>query len=66
MEQVIGNVLSEASKVNYEVKFNNEDGTVFIKRPNTFGWMKAGDGAKNEQDALQKAHIFINSRPDMF
>jgi len=28
--------------------------------------MKAADGAKNEQDALQKARGFINSRPDMF
>jgi len=66
MDQVIGSVMSDTSKVNYEVKFNNDDSSVFIKRPNTFGWMKAGDGAKNEQDALQKAYIFINSRPDMF
>ena len=66
MDQLIGRVMSDKSKVHYEVKFNDEDGTVFIKRPNTFGWMQAGKSVKTEQEAIKQAHIFINSQPDIF
>ena len=66
MNEIIGTVKSEQSSVNYEVKLDKTDGSVYIKRPNTFGWMKAGEEAKTELEAMQKARTFIESRPGIF
>ena len=65
MEKIVGSIISKKTKKTYQVKWDSEEHSVWIKRELDW-WYNVCNNVKNENDALTCAQEFIDFQSNTY